>query len=109
LLIDDKLLPGMRCKLLTADGVEIDGFNQPGELVVQSHSVVLGYLKNEKATKETFLPDLDGHGRWMKTGDEAEFRVAPSGNVHLAITDRIKELIKVQVSLEGPPRESNHI
>ena len=88
----------MRCKLITPDGKEIDEFDEPGELVVQSHSVVLGYLNNEKATKETFLPDTDGNGRWMRTGDEAKFSVAPSGNIHLTITDRIKELIKVKVS-----------
>lgn len=97
ILIKFQLLPGIRCKLLTADGVEIEVFDEPGELVVQSHSVVLGYLKNEKASKETFLPDMDGHGRWMRTGDEAKFSVVPSGNIHLTITDRIKELIKVKV------------
>jgi acyl-CoA synthetase (AMP-forming)/AMP-acid ligase II len=87
----------MRCKLLTPEGNEIDNFDEPGELVVQSHSVVLGYLKNDKANKETFLADLDGYGRWMRTGDEAKFSKAPSGNIHLTITDRIKELIKVKV------------
>lgn len=88
----------MRCKLLSPDGAEIEAFDQPGELIVQSHSVVLGYLNNDKASKETFLPDADGHGRWMRTGDEAKFNKAPSGNIHLTITDRIKELIKVKVS-----------
>jgi hypothetical protein len=34
----------------------------------------------------------------MRTGDEAEIRKAPSGNEHVVITDRIKELIKVKVS-----------
>jgi long-subunit acyl-CoA synthetase (AMP-forming) len=33
----------------------------------------------------------------MRTGDEAEIRKAPSGNEHIVITDRIKELIKVKV------------
>lgn len=84
-------------KLLSPEGVEINGYNQPGELVVQSPSVVLGYLNNEKANKETFIEDTDGRGRWMRTGDEAEIRKAPSGNEHVVITDRIKELIKVKV------------
>lgn len=88
----------MRCKLITPDGEEIEALGKTGELVIQSHSVVLGYLNNAKASQETFLPDLDGHGRWMKTGDEAKFTKAPSGNIHLTITDRIKELIKVKVS-----------
>jgi ribosome assembly protein SQT1 len=92
-----QLLPGYRAKLVTLEGVEIDGHNQAGELVVQSHSVVLGYLNNDKANKETFLPDTDGRGRWMRTGDEAEIRLSPKGNEHIVITDRIKELIKVKV------------
>jgi acyl-CoA synthetase (AMP-forming)/AMP-acid ligase II len=85
-------------KLLSPEGVEITGYNQPGELVVQSPSVVLGYLNNDEANKETFIEDTDGRGRWMRTGDEAEIRKAPSGNEHVVITDRIKELIKVKVS-----------
>jgi hypothetical protein len=53
--------------------------------------VVLGYLNNDKATKETFE---DG---WMRTGDEAVFRKGPKGTEHVFIVDRIKELIKVKV------------
>jgi acyl-CoA synthetase (AMP-forming)/AMP-acid ligase II len=82
---------------MSLEGVEITGYDQPGELVVQSPSVVLGYLNNEKANKETFLDDTDGNGRWMRTGDEAVIRKAPSGNEHVFIVDRIKELIKVKV------------
>jgi acyl-CoA synthetase (AMP-forming)/AMP-acid ligase II len=76
---------------MSPDGVELTGYDQPGELVVRSPSVVLGYLNNEKATKETFK---DG---WMHTGDEAVFRRGPKGTEHLFIVDRIKELIKVKV------------
>lgn len=93
------LIPGARAKLVNPEGVEITGYNQPGELVVQSKSVVLGYLNNEKANKETFIADTDGNGRWMRTGDEAEIRISPSGNEHIFIVDRIKELIKVKVRL----------
>ena len=64
---------------------------------MQSPSVVLGYLNNEKADKETFLDDTDGLGRWMRTGDEAVVRKSPKGNEHIFIVDRIKELIKVKV------------
>ena len=94
-------------KLLSLEGVEITGYNQPGELVVQSPSVVLGYLNNDKANKETFIEDTDGRGRWMKTGDEAEIRKAPSGNEHVVITDRIKELIKVKASKNQYNLKSN--
>lgn len=76
---------------MSAEGQEITTYDTPGELVVRSPSVVLGYLNNDKATKETFE---DG---WMRTGDEAVFRKGPKGTEHLFIVDRIKELIKVKV------------
>lgn len=91
------LLPGFNAKIMSIEGVEITGYDQPGELVVQSPSVVIGYLNNEKANTETFIDDTDGKGRWMRTGDEAVIRKAPSGNEHVFIVDRIKELIKVKV------------
>jgi acyl-CoA synthetase (AMP-forming)/AMP-acid ligase II len=78
---------------------EITNYDEPGELVVQSPSVVLGYLNNDKANAETFIDDTDGKGKWMRTGDEAVIRKAPSGNEHVVIVDRIKELIKVKVTL----------
>jgi long-subunit acyl-CoA synthetase (AMP-forming) len=76
---------------MTPEGKEVTSYDTPGELVVRSPSVVLGYLNNEKATKETFE---DG---WMRTGDEAVVRVSPKGREHIFIVDRIKELIKVKV------------
>lgn len=85
------LLPGIEARLVTPDGKEITEYDQPGELLVKSPAVVLGYLNNDKANRETFQ---DG---FMRTGDEAVFRKAPSGNEHLFIVDRIKELIKVKV------------
>jgi acyl-CoA synthetase (AMP-forming)/AMP-acid ligase II len=91
------LLPNVKAKIISIEGGEITCYDQPGELVVQSPSIVLGYLKNDKANTETFLADTDGNGRWMRTGDEAVFRQAPSGNEHIFIVDRIKELIKVKV------------
>lgn len=85
------ILPGIQVKLVTPDNVEITSYEEPGELLVKSPAVVLGYLKNDKANAETFQ---DG---WMRTGDEAVIRKAESGNEHIFITDRIKELIKVHV------------
>lgn len=90
------LLPGYRAKIIDANGAEITEYDKHGELLVQSPSVVLGYLNNEKATAETFVFDDDG--RWVKTGDEVLITKASSGNEQLVIVDRIKELIKVKVS-----------
>jgi long-subunit acyl-CoA synthetase (AMP-forming) len=85
------ILPGIECKIVTVEGNEITGYDQPGELLVKSPAVVLGYLKNDKANTETFQ---DGY---MRTGDEAVIRKGPNGHEHVFIVDRIKELIKVKV------------
>ena len=89
------LLPDTRCRIISTDGKEIRGYNEPGELLVNSPSVALGYLKNEKATVETFFEDE--YGRWVRTGDEAVIKKSPRGREHVWIVDRIKELIKVKV------------
>jgi ribosome assembly protein SQT1 len=95
------IYPGIECKIVTADGKEVTEYDQPGELLVKSPAVVLGYLNNDKANAETFQ---DGY---MHTGDEAVVRKSPKGNEHIFIVDRIKELIKVKVStrslLPHPP------
>ncbi|OAP56906.1 hypothetical protein AYL99_09018 [Fonsecaea erecta] len=96
------LIPGYEAKVMSVEGNEITGYNQPGELLVKSPSVVLGYLKNQKATMETFV-DMP-EGRFMRTGDEVEFRVSPKGNEHIWVVDRIKELIKVK-GLQVAPAE----
>ncbi|KIW71397.1 hypothetical protein PV04_03571 [Phialophora macrospora] len=96
------LIPGYEAKVMSVEGNEITGYNQPGELLVKSPSVVLGYLKNEKATQETFV-DMP-EGRFMRTGDEVEIRVSPNGNEHIWVVDRIKELIKVK-GLQVAPAE----
>lgn len=78
---------------MSADGKEVTEYDTPGELLIRSPSVVLGYLNNEKATKETF------QNGWMHTGDEAVIRPSPSKEEHVFIVDRIKELIKVKVCI----------
>ncbi|KAI1001791.1 Acyl-CoA ligase [Podosphaera aphanis] len=103
------LLPGVNVKIVSPDGIEITGHDEPGELVVQSPSVVLGYYNNDKANKETFIDDTDGKGRWMRTGDEAVIRKASSGHEHLFITDRIKELIKVKGLQVAPAELEAHL
>lgn len=89
------IMPGVEAKLLSPEGVEITAYNQPGELLIKSPSVVLGYLNNPQANEETFIDMPDG--RYLKTGDEVEIRLSPAGNEHIWVVDRIKELIKVKV------------
>ena len=57
------LIAGSEGRILRADGSEAD-YDEPGELWVRGGNVALGYWKNEKATKETFV---DG---WLRTGDQ---------------------------------------
>ncbi|KAL9124089.1 MAG: hypothetical protein Q9217_006545 [Psora testacea] len=95
------LLPSVQAKIISIEGNEITGYDQPGELVVKSPSVVLGYLNNKAANKETFQ---DG---WMRTGDEAVIRKGPNGHEHVFIVDRIKELIKVKARFPIAPAYSS--
>ncbi|KAL9119087.1 MAG: hypothetical protein Q9187_004358 [Circinaria calcarea] len=97
------LLPSIEARLVTPEGAEITGYDQPGELLVKSPTVVLGYLNNDAANAETFQ---DG---WMRTGDEAVFRKGPKGTEHVFIVDRIKELIKVKGLQVAPAELEAHL
>ncbi|KAJ5221951.1 Acyl-CoA ligase inpC [Penicillium citrinum] len=97
------LVPGFEARIMSAEGKEITSYDTPGELVVRSPSVVLGYLNNDKANKETFE---DG---WMRTGDEAVVRRGPKGTEHIYIVDRIKELIKVKGLQVAPAELEAHL
>lgn len=89
------LIPGFEARLVSGDGEEVDKLYCPGELLLRSPSIALGYLNNEQATRETF------EDTWLRTGDIAEFRMSPGGQEHLWIIDRKKELIKVKVSIDA--------
>ncbi|KAI9843297.1 MAG: hypothetical protein M1837_006512 [Sclerophora amabilis] len=97
------LIAAVEARLVSTEGNDIDGYDQPGELLVRSPSVVLGYLDNDKANKETFQ---DG---WMRTGDEAIFKKSPKGHEHIFIVDRIKELIKVKGLQVAPAELEAHV
>lgn len=66
-----------------------------GELWVRGPNIMVGYWKNEEATKNTFSPDGE---RWLRTGDVAY--VDEDGCFF--IVDRIKELIKVKGNQVAP-------
>ncbi|EUC40743.1 hypothetical protein COCMIDRAFT_107983 [Bipolaris oryzae ATCC 44560] len=99
------LISGYEAKLLTPDGIEITALDTPGELYLRSPSITsLGYFRNPEASKETFLEE-----GWLRTGDEAMFRLSEKGNEHLWITDRLKELIKYQGFQVAPSEIESHL
>ncbi|KAH9947836.1 amp dependent CoA ligase [Amylocystis lapponica] len=93
-----RLMPGCVARVVRADG-SLAGYGEPGELVVKGPTLALGYLDNEKATKETFR---DG---WVWTGDEVI--ITRTGD--LFVVDRIKELIKVKGFQVAPAELEGHI
>ena len=66
-----------------------------GELLVRSPGVMLGYYKNEEATRE--IIDEDG---WLHTGDVAEIR---EGRIY--ITGRLKDIIVLSNGEKIPPAD----
>lgn len=95
------LLPGALAKVIDMEGREVTTYETRGELLVQSPSIVIGYLNSEKANAETFVWHDDG--RWLRTGDEVVVRKSKNGHEHFAVVDRIKELIKVKVRRSKTP------
>ena len=76
-------------KILDPESGKECGLNEPGEICAKGPQIVMGYLNNEKATKETF--DEDG---FLHTGDIGI--IDEEGLI--SIVDRAKELIKVKRS-----------
>ena len=63
----NKTMPSSAGKLVDRMEVRIDSedhYNVVGEIQVRGENIMLGYFKNEKATKETFTED-----GWLRTGD----------------------------------------
>lgn len=70
------------------EGGEDAGVGEPGEILAKGPQVVMGYLGNPQATRETFGFD----GGWLRTGDLGSV----DGDGIVRIHDRIKEMIKVK-------------
>ena len=85
-------IPGTECRIVDPEtGEDADR----GELWIRGPQVMVGYLNNEEATRETI--DQDG---WLHTGDVAEM----DDEGHYEIVDRLKELIKYK-GFQVPPAE----
>lgn len=80
-----QLLPGIIGRVEKTDGTLAD-FEEPGELVVKTQAVALGYANNLEATKETFV------NGWLRTGDEVKM----NRQGEIVVLDRLKEMLKVR-------------
>ncbi|XP_026493849.2 uncharacterized protein LOC113399050 [Vanessa tameamea] len=72
---------------------------ESGELCIRSPTVMKGYIKNEKATKDSITDD-----GFFRTGDLGHYDT----KYGLIVTDRIKELIKVK-GMQVAPAELESI
>jgi len=83
-----KVVAGTEVRLvdpITGDDIA-PGSGKEGELWVPGPQVMIGYLGDASATRETLSPD----GQWLRTGDIMRM----DKNNNFWITDRLKELIK---------------
>ena len=74
-------------KIVNPDTGKECGLDEPGEIWARGPQIVMGYLNNPKATRETF--DKDG---FLHTGDIGSL----DEEGLITITDRLKEMIKVK-------------
>ncbi|WYZ41601.1 hypothetical protein EsH8_V_000496 [Colletotrichum jinshuiense] len=95
-----ELMPNCQAKLIDENGKEITKEKTRGELWVTGPTVMRGYWRNPKATKETIVTDSKGN-RWLRTGDIAYIEEYKTGGLFF-IVDRMKELIKVKGNQVAP-------
>jgi 4-coumarate--CoA ligase len=87
-----EIVANTEVKIIKEDGTEAE-VGEAGELLARGPQITMGYLGNDKATKETYSPD-----GWLRTGDQG--LIDEEGIIH--ILDRIKEMIKVKGSQVAP-------
>jgi len=78
-------LPNTRCRIVSPETGEDLPPGEEGELWIKGPQVMIGYLNNETATRDTLTSD-----GWLKTGDVAII----DADGYMFIVDRLKELIK---------------
>ncbi|SPJ25210.1 AMP-binding protein [Palleronia abyssalis] len=78
-------VPNCLSKVVDPETLEEKGPNEEGELWVKGPNVMLGYLNNAQATRETITED-----GWLRTGDLAII----DEDGYMFVRERVKELIK---------------
>jgi 4-coumarate--CoA ligase len=87
-----EIVANTEVKIIKEDGGEAE-IGEPGEILARGPQITMGYLGNDKATRETYEA-----GGWLRTGDQGA--IDEDGIIH--ILDRIKEMIKVKGSQVAP-------
>lgn len=87
-------IPGVRIKIVDRETGEPRGFNEVGEILIQSPSHPLGYLNRADADAENFTQDR----QWLKSGDAGYY----DEDGLLYISHRYKEIIKVDGGIVAP-------
>ena len=87
-----QIVPSTTVKIIKEGGEEA-GVGERGEVLAKGPQITMGYLTNEAATRDTF--DADGY---LHTGDQGFI----DARGLLTITDRIKEMIKVNGHAVAP-------
>ncbi|KAF3481894.1 uncharacterized protein GIQ15_04653 [Arthroderma uncinatum] len=86
------LTPKVELKIVDIETGKELSLDTPGEIVIRSPEMMSGFCNNPTATKEAFLPDVDGRGPWLKTGDKG---FVDPANGQLVLHARYHELIKI--------------
>jgi long-chain acyl-CoA synthetase len=86
-----------KVKVVNEELVELP-IGESGELIVHGDCVMMGYYKNEEATKETII------NGWLRTGDIAKI----DSDGYIYIVDRIKDLI-ISKGVNIYPREIEEV
>lgn len=82
-------------KIVNAESSDSRGLdvNETGELWIRGPNLMIGYLNNDKATRETITED-----GWLRSGDVGHYD--EHGLIY--ISDRCKEMIKVNANQVAP-------
>ena len=76
-----RLIPNHQMKLVDEQDNEV-GYDTPGEMLIKAPNVMLGYWRNEAATRESLSKD-----GWLRTGDVGQFNADGT----LSLIDRCVE------------------
>lgn len=79
-----KAHPGVEIRIVSPDSGEELPLGEPGEIWTRSRQNMLGYWRNDEATRATITRE-----GWLRTGDVGYF----DGDGYLYIHDRVKDMI----------------